>query len=55
MRKKPATTAPKKKHPKPMGSLLKTGKKGHIELTEKELEKVSGGLTGTGKTIKIHF
>ena len=42
MRKK----TPKRK-PKPADSLLKTSKKKDIELTEKELDKVTGGqVTG---------
>jgi hypothetical protein len=52
MRKKPS-----KHKPKPADALVKTTKKKDIELAEKELEKVSGGLFkvvlgGEGKKIK---
>jgi len=43
-------TKTQKRKPKPTDTLLKTRKKKDIELTEKELGKVSGGVF---KTIKL--
>jgi bacteriocin-like protein len=40
----PMRKTKKQKRPKSTDTLLKTSKKKDIELTEKELDKVSGGL-----------